>query len=127
MLPDHKSGLRIFHAPQAVVIHHGGGSSRTQFSKFSEVMIREALDFYFRTNHGRLFSLLYRLLILLSAISRMTILWLRGLLSRDERRVALQASISKWWTLLRWSLGLENWAANWFHFGKGTAVPQNVM
>jgi GT2 family glycosyltransferase len=120
----HKSGMRVCHAPQAVLIHHGGGSSSTHFSKFAEVMIREALDFYFRSNHGRIQSCLYRVLIFLSAVSRITILWLRGLVAHGQARDSARASIIKWWTLLRWSIGLESWAADWFRSGGKTAVTQ---
>jgi len=123
----HKSGLRVFHVPQAVVIHHGGGSSSTHFSKFAEVMIREALDFYFRSNHGRIHSCLYRVLIFLSAVSRITTRWLRGLGAHGQARASGRASILKWWTLLRWSIGLERWAADWFRSGGKTAVTQKAL
>lgn len=117
-----KSGLRIYHAPQAKVVHHGGGSSSNHFSKFAEVMIRQALDCYFLANHGRLHSFCFRSLILLSAVFRMTILWLRGLFVRGRERDPDWSSISKWWALMRWSIGLEGWAANWFSFGGNSAT-----
>jgi GT2 family glycosyltransferase len=114
----HKSGLKIRHAPRAVVTHHGGGSSGTQFSKFSAVMIREALAFYFTTHHGPSRALLYRMLIMVSATVRIPLLLVMAAIRTADARAASMTSIVKWWTLLRWALGKENWSADWFRQGK---------
>ena len=114
----HKSGLKIFHVPKAVVKHHGGGSSRTQFSKFSTVMMREALAFYFKCHHGPSRALLYRVLILVSAGVRIPCLCAIAILRPSTARSTSMNSIVKWWTLLRWALGKESWAANWYRLGK---------
>ena len=105
-----RAGLRIYHASQAHVVHHGGGSSATQFSKFSTVMIREALHVYMLSNHGRFYAWLYRGLIAISAVLRMLVLAVGGRFTSATTRVARHASRLKWWTVLRWSLGLESWA-----------------
>lgn len=109
-----QSGLGIFHAPQAVVIHHGGGSSQTQFSKFSTVMIREALNVYFFKNHGIASSGFYRVLMGSSAMFRMLLLGAAWLLACREAKDVRMTSIRKWSVILRWSLGLEKWAKERF-------------
>ncbi len=113
----HKTGLKILHAPRAVVTHHGGGSSGTQFSKFSTVMIREALAFYFKSHHGPAGALLYRVLIVVSAGVRIPCLFVIAALRPADARSTSLISIVKWWTLLRWALGREKWSADWFRIG----------
>jgi GT2 family glycosyltransferase len=122
----HKSGLKILHAPRAFVTHHGGGSSGTQFSKFSTVMIREALATYFNTHHGPAASMLYRVLIIASAGARIPCLCAIAALGPAGARAASMTSIVKWWILLRWAFGRENWAANWFSSGKAQETPAKV-
>ena len=109
-----KLGLKIYHAPRARIVHHGGGSSGTQFSKFSTVMIREALNVYMLKNHGRFHSLLYRFLMAGTAIVRMSLLAVVWMISTGGNRVARTVSIRKWWSVLRWSLGFEKWAGRRF-------------
>jgi GT2 family glycosyltransferase len=119
----HQTGLKILHAPQAVVTHHGGGSSGTQFSKFSTVMIREALAFYFKTHHGPASAILYRMLIMVSAGVRIPCLCAVAALGSAGARASSLISIAKWWTLLRWALGREDWSAVWFRLGKAADTP----
>lgn len=108
------SNLRILHAPRAVVLHHGGGSSRTCFSKFSTVMIREALSAYMLVNHGRLHAVVYRAFMTLSAVIRIPALLVSWAVASEMRRTARRASFMRWWTALRWCIGLENWAKRHF-------------
>ena len=109
-----RSGLKIHHVPQAEIVHHGGCSSRTQFSKFSVVMICEAIHFYLLSNLGCLQAGLYRSLMALAALLRMLVLVMTWLSASKETRVARRVAILKWWTVLRWSLGLEGWAKGRF-------------
>ena len=112
----HQRGLQILHVPAARVLHHGGGSSQTQFSKFSSIMIREALRTYFAKNHGLAHAFLYRLLIIIAAIGRLSLLAaslpvnrLRGFTTQKSKN-----SLRKWWAVLGWGLGFENWSKNHF-------------
>jgi GT2 family glycosyltransferase len=106
-----KFEMKVYHQPQAVVLHHGGGSSRTQFSKFSAVMIREAVRVYIDTHHGRGQVLLHRALMALSATARLLALTPLWLLSTGDRRSARRVVLLKWIAVFRWALGLEDWAA----------------
>lgn len=109
-----RSGLKIYHVSRAVVVHHGGGSSKTQFSRFSVVMIREAIGVYFRSNFGRFQAGQYRLLMGGAAAARILALLFTWLVAGKANRNARWVSILKWWAVVRWSLGLEGWAAERF-------------
>jgi len=109
-----RSGLKIFHVPRAVVLHHGGGSSKTQFSRFSVVMIREAIGVYFRSNFGRFQAVQYRLLMGGAAAARILGLLGTWLVAGKAKRNARWGSILKWWAVVRWSVGLEGWARERF-------------
>jgi len=109
-----RGGMRIYHAPQAEVIHHGGCSSRGQFSKFPVVMIREALRVYMLSNHGRFHAAMYQFLMAISATLRLLALASSWLPASASTRAARRLSMLKWWTVLRWSLGMEGWAKSRF-------------
>lgn len=106
-----QAGWAIRHVPGAVVVHHGGGSSATRFNGFSTVMLREALSAYMRTNLGGTHALLHRMLTAASAVTRIPLLACACTLGGAPRRGRRALAIRKWWTVLRWSLGLEGWAA----------------
>lgn len=102
-----RCGLKVYHAPQAEIIHHGGCSSRAQFSKFSAVMIHESIHLYLHTNIGCIQAALYRILMALSALIRMLVLIVAWLSNRHESCFDIRQSILKWWTVMRWCMGLE--------------------
>lgn len=104
-------GLKIYYAPDARVIHHGGGSSRNEFNRFPTIMIREAHWVYMRLNHGLGTALFYRFLMGASAVARCAIVAALLPLRRGERRSAARVALRKWAAVFRWSLGLESWAA----------------
>jgi GT2 family glycosyltransferase len=105
-----KIGLKIHYAPRSEIIHHGGGSSKTCFSRFSVVMIREALGVYMHANLGGLRMAFYRILMGISAVLRLLVLISGGAVAGATRRGALQTAILKWWAVFRWSMGMEGWA-----------------
>lgn len=109
-----RSGLGIFHAPRAAIVHHGGGSSRLQFSRFSTVMIREALHVYFLKNHGVSTGVCYRVLMGASALVRMVLLAVAWLAACRDMRGVKMLPILKWRAILSWSLGREKWAEERF-------------
>ncbi|MBI1178616.1 glycosyltransferase [bacterium] len=100
-------GLTNVYVPDAVVVHHGSGSSNTQVSQFATVMMRVAGDTYMRLNHGPATALLYRLLQAVSALVRLCLLLPASLLLAGERRVAARVAVQKWWYVLRWSAGFS--------------------
>jgi GT2 family glycosyltransferase len=104
-----RAGLRIYHVPQAEIVHHGGGSSASQGSTFSAVMMREALHSYMLLNHGGHYAWAYRLATGSSSLIRLLIL-APGLIWGDEqRRQARKAGFDRWWSVLSWSCGRQKW------------------
>ena len=98
-------GLLIIHVPNAEVVHHGGGSSRAQFSQFSTVMVRVANETYMRLNHGMLVSASYRTLQAITALVRLAILLPASFQLGQARRAAALGSFQKWCGVLRWAMG----------------------
>jgi len=107
-----QAGLGVYHASKARVVHYGGGSSGTTFSKFPAVMICEALRTYMELNRGRADALAYRVLIGGSALMRISMLW--ALHFKNAHRARCIVSIQRWTAVLRWSVGLEGWARERF-------------
>ena len=106
-LRAHRLGLANYHVPDAEVIHHGGGSSRTQVSQFSTVMMRVANETYMRLNHGPLTAALYRGLQAVSAAVRLLLALPGCLLVGTAWRARAHTSMSRWWYVLRWAFGLH--------------------
>ena len=96
-------GLKVVHAPDAVVVHHGGGSSQGQVSQFSTEKMREAWETYFRLNHGAITVGCYRLLQGLSAATRLMLLCPAATLGGIQPRQTARQSMRKWWHVVRWS------------------------
>ncbi|MEP4078158.1 glycosyltransferase family 2 protein [Haloferula sp.] len=105
-----REGLKVYHVPQAEIVHHGGGSSETRFNRFSDVMKREALHHYMILNHGRFSAFAYRVAMGIAGVGRIALLAGSWLISGGEKKAARMESIKKWGVVLRWSLGLESWA-----------------
>jgi GT2 family glycosyltransferase len=111
----HRIGLRMYHIPAAEVVHHGGGSSKTHFSKFSEVMIRESLHLYLQRNRGARSAFAYRVAMAGSAVVRLALLLPAWAIAAREVRPRRRDSIRKWIGVLRWAHGLEGWAGELMH------------
>lgn len=114
-LKSSKAGFRNYYLGNAVVVHHGGGSSRITRSDFSHIMIRESVRRFLRKYRGPSYSNCYRFAMLWSAIVRLTLLGfaLPVRISRDGRdRVG--ATCRKWLAILRWGLGLTKWTQRYY-------------
>ena len=106
----HKAGLKVLHVPEAEILHHGGGSSQRQFSKFSTVLTREAVTCYLKSNFGAFHAWYYRFCMGLSAFSRLCVLLPLRLVRRGEAGTVNAISVQKWQVILKWCLGGEQWA-----------------
>jgi GT2 family glycosyltransferase len=103
-----RSGLRVYHVPEARLIHHGGGSSSGDFRKFSTLMMRNAVRQVIHNHRGRTAAAAYSAAIAMSALFRLAVLLpghLGSLIARPHSRTQ---SLNKWLSIFRWSLGLEN-------------------
>lgn len=120
-----RMGLRILHVPDALVVHHGGGSSGGTFSRFSAVMIREALRTYFSLNHGSGMAAAYRFTTAVSAAARASLAAAASLVAAGERRERLRLATAKWKVVLGWALGRERWAEE--HFSEERSAQRQTM
>lgn len=109
-----QAGWRNYFIGHATVVHHEGRSSSTRPNYFATIMMRESKFTFIRLRHGRAYALCHRCATGVISITRLFILAavlpLAALL-RQSRRV--KRSIGKWFKVLRWSLGFENWASSY--------------
>lgn len=111
-------GLRLYYVPGATVVHHGGRSAASQFKKFPIVAMREADLLVVRKWGGKRAAACYRLLMGLSALVRLPLLLLNTLARlRMGWWKAGGASVLKWWSIFRWSIGFERWASDLYRGG----------
>jgi GT2 family glycosyltransferase len=103
-----QAGFKCYYVPAAALIHHGGGSSKSARSAFSNVMLRESVYRFMRFHRGWWAAGCFRFFIGLSALFRLPVaaaLWLL------RRGTASKAPVNKWVSIFRWSMGMESWAA----------------
>jgi N-acetylglucosaminyl-diphospho-decaprenol L-rhamnosyltransferase len=106
-----KLGWKTYYLHDAVVIHHGGRSSRLQDDGvFPAVLMRESVWKFLRASRGRTYAATYRASTALAAAGRLLACGGLWLAAGHEARSGWQAGARKWTRVLRWSLGLEAWA-----------------
>jgi GT2 family glycosyltransferase len=108
-----RSGRHVYYIPETSVIHYGGGSSRKAKSSFATVMMQESVHRFMRLNRGRLAAAGFRLAQ--CACSLVRIFLILCLLPFDRSGVVRHGSgsLRKWYSILRWALGLESWVRNY--------------
>src|SRR5262245_30775151 len=109
-----QAGWRNYFIGDATVIHHEGRSSRIRPNYFATVMMRESKLTFMRLRHGRAYALGHRCATAVISIARLLALAAAlplAVILRQSRRV--QRSFGKWLKVLRWSVGLENWASSY--------------
>lgn len=108
------SGFVAYYTAAASVIHHGGGSSKQrERSYYADVVMRESLFRFMTKYHGDVYGNLYRVAMGGASICRMLILAtfrLGSVCGDSDSREAISVAFGKWKSILRWSLGLENWS-----------------
>lgn len=104
-----RSGSCIYYVPDAVVLHHGGGSScLRRESNFSSIMLRLSLLRFFVLHRGKPYAALYRTSLILAASIRLLLLAIAFPLLLQKRGLQLAAQpVRKWSAILLWSLGLK--------------------
>ena len=105
-----QQGFINYYLGQAVVVHHGGGSSQLARSNFSSVMMIESISQFLKKSRGHLYSLCYRLALGLSALLRVAVLViLSPVLLVKSGMVRWKSACSKWLAIFNWGLGLSRW------------------
>lgn len=103
-----RAGFRVYHVPETSIVHHGGGSSNGGTGSFSNVMMRESVFRFMRSNRGALSANLYRAAMAVTSLVRLSLIL--PLLAIPKNRVIQHGkdSLRKWRAILRWSCGLES-------------------
>lgn len=101
-----KVGFTNYHVGNAVLVHHGGGSSRQhEVRQWAVVMRFNAMAHFFTKTRGRGYAFLFRLSMGFAAIIRvLTVLTLSGVGSGVVHR---KYALSKWTAVLKWASGLN--------------------
>lgn len=101
-------GFKNYYAPDAVIVHHGGGSSRQNQSVFSTVMMRESVYRFLKKFRGVGYGAAFRASVAAGALGRLMLLLLLFPI-RAIRGDAATArdGIRRWTAILKWTFGLE--------------------
>jgi len=103
-----KAGWKVGYLRGPQVIHFGGQSTDKRGDGFADVVMRESLFKYFRKFRGTPYALLYRVALLVAAITRLVIT-LPLLAFPFSHKDALYV-IRKWSKITAWSLALQGGA-----------------
>lgn len=103
-------GRANYYCRDSEMLHHGGKSSGHKASRFSDVMVREAVYRFLRKTRGGAYGVAYRIALAGSAVARLTLLVvvLPSVILPGAFRT-LYGMTSKWIGILRWAVGLEHW------------------
>ena len=104
----HQAGWHIYYVPDAKIIHYGGcSSSFRKESNFSNIVLRKSIFRFFEIHRGRLYANCYRLSAVLISMLRILVLAaIFPLLALSAERQSLTRAMSKWCSILGWSIGL---------------------
>jgi GT2 family glycosyltransferase len=107
-----KTGWKIYYVPDAMIIHHAGGSSASrEESNFSSIMLRESLAHFFEVHQGRRYAAIYRSSTAFVSMCRISLLMAISPLAIHPRGYRfLSRTVRKWGGILAWSLGRTVWA-----------------
>ena len=107
-----RAGYSIHFVGEGSMIHHGAKSSTSKKENhFASIMQRESLALFFQKTRSNLYASLYKASVAVTALFRLTLITMvlpfEAMFSKGER---FAAAGRKWVKILRWSLGLEQWA-----------------
>jgi N-acetylglucosaminyl-diphospho-decaprenol L-rhamnosyltransferase len=108
-----RAGYQNYYVPGATVIHYGGQSSDQAASVFAAVMIPEAIRRFLRKSRGSAYSAAYRVMMVLMAIGRLSVLCVAWILG-GWRTPALAASCRKWFAIFRWGFNCDGIVAQYY-------------
>ena len=113
-----KAGFRSYYVGEASVIHFGG-TSTAKVTHFNDVVKRESVAMFLQKHSSKPASSLYRLSTLFVSILRLCIAAMLLAIGTPRGRASVDKTFQKWIKILRWSVGLEGWAA---HLHKTTGI-----
>lgn len=104
-----KAGWQVCYVADVTIVHHGGQSTKKgNNAGFGDVVTRQAVYTFFEKTRGTLYARAYRASMGVASVLRLIFLGALSIvpLGRMDRASARR----KWARILRWSLGLEQWA-----------------
>jgi len=104
-----RAGHAVYYTPETSIVHYGGGCSRQAQNNFSNVMMRESVYRFLKLNHGLSRAAAYRAAMAVSSVIRLPLIFLRLPVSSNRVVRHGTGSLQKWFSILRWGLGLESW------------------
>jgi N-acetylglucosaminyl-diphospho-decaprenol L-rhamnosyltransferase len=108
----HQAGYSNYYTGAFSVIHHGGGSShQRKENSYGNIQMRESIFKFFQKTRGKFYAGLYKKAMLLNGVMRFGMLsfaFAASMLIGHESK--LKSSLIKWKAIIRWTLGIENWA-----------------
>ena len=105
-----RADFRNYHLGEAIIVHHGGGSTQRAKSNFATAMIVESVSRFLRKSRGGIYSGFYRLALSGAALVRLALLCLLvPVWSARGKKAGWCAMFRKWFVIFRWGLGLERW------------------
>jgi N-acetylglucosaminyl-diphospho-decaprenol L-rhamnosyltransferase len=103
-------GWKIYHLPEARIIHYGGKSSaQTGNDGFEDVLTRASISTFFLNTKGPAYAFAYRASTGFSSLLRLALLGFAYLVLPSRRRKAMLAKTRRWIRIWKWSVGLERW------------------
>lgn len=110
----HKAGRRNYYLGNVSATHHGGQSSGANSeSQFGNVLMRESIAKFLQLRRGPRYARAYKVALAVSALARISTLWLARILSLGSYRPgAVSSGLRKWIKVLRWTVGAESWVRN---------------
>jgi N-acetylglucosaminyl-diphospho-decaprenol L-rhamnosyltransferase len=108
-----KAGLKIYYIPDAMIVHYAGGSSSSLEEKnFSSIVLRESMVRFLKIHRGPLYAAIYRSSIVFISVLRIILLVVASpiLIPRMGFRF-LSRALTKWCSILLWSLGMARWSS----------------
>lgn len=108
-----EAGYAVRYIGSKRIVHHGGTSAAfRQENHFSAVMQKESRLKFFLKTRGRAYASLYRSAMGVTALVRLVlILCMVPFATFWINRKGLAGAACKWWSVLRWAAGRENWVA----------------
>jgi GT2 family glycosyltransferase len=105
-----RAGFRNYHLGDAVIVHHGGGSSQQARSDFSSIMVRDSVGRFLRKSRGGFYSGCYRFALSGAAAIRLALLVILSPVWLARHGVhRWGAACRKWFAVFRWGVGLARW------------------
>lgn len=95
-----QAGWQLHWLPQAQVIHYGGQST-SQAAEAMFMRLYEAKTLYFRLNHGQPSAILYKLLLILAALARLSLTPLTIFESPPRRQRHLTLATRYWQLIIK--------------------------